>query len=148
MSKYIGFDIDCKKVVACVVENGKRDIYETLGPDVGSMRKFLLSQKQSGVRVELAFEISGEAGFIYDSLLDCVDKINVVNPTKMTWIYRTAKKNDRIDARKMAVLMSIGELPYGDRVKSRISGIVQKNVHEISGKDRRLQGKVCGSEGE
>lgn len=111
MSKYIGFDIDCKKVVACVVENGKRDIYETLGPDVGSMRKFLLKQKQSGVWVELAFEISGEAGFIYDSLLDCVDEIKVANPTKMTWIYRTAKKNDRIDARKMAVLMSIGELP-------------------------------------
>ena len=44
MSKYIGFDIDCKKVVACVVEKGKRDIYETMGPDVGSMRKFLLSQ--------------------------------------------------------------------------------------------------------
>jgi len=64
MSKYIGFDIDCKKVVACVVENGKRDIYETLGPDVGSMRKFLLKQKQSGDRVELAFEIGGEAGFI------------------------------------------------------------------------------------
>ena len=31
MSKYIGFDIDCKKVVACAVENGKKDIYETLG---------------------------------------------------------------------------------------------------------------------
>jgi transposase len=29
----------------------------------------------------------------------------------MTWIYRTAKKNDRIDARKMAVLLSIGEVP-------------------------------------
>jgi transposase len=29
----------------------------------------------------------------------------------MTWIYRTAKKNDRIDARKMAVLLSIGEIP-------------------------------------
>jgi len=111
MSKYIGFDIDCKKVVACVVENGKRDIYETLGPDVGSMRKFLLKQKHSGDRVELAFEISGEAGFIYDSLFDCTDKINVVNPHKATWIFRTAKKNDRIDARKMAVLMSIGELP-------------------------------------
>jgi len=29
----------------------------------------------------------------------------------MTWIYRTAKKNDRMDARKMAVLLSIGEIP-------------------------------------
>ena len=111
MDKYIGFDIDCKKVVACVVQKGEHEIYRTIGPDVDSMRKFLLSQKRSGDRVELAFEISGESGFIYDSLIDLVDKINVVNPHKATWIYRTTKKNDRIDARKMAILLSIGELP-------------------------------------
>lgn len=35
----------------------------------------------------------------------------MANPSKMTWIYRTAKKSDRIDARKMAVLLSIGEIP-------------------------------------
>ncbi len=96
MNKYIGFDIDSKKIVACVVENGKRDIYQTLRSDIGSMRKFLKKQKSSGHRVELAFEISGQAGFIHDSLIDCVDEIKVANPSKMTWIYRTAKKNDRI----------------------------------------------------
>ncbi|MFA5659365.1 MAG: IS110 family transposase [Oscillospiraceae bacterium] len=111
MNKYIGFDIDSNKTVACVVENGKNDIYQTIGPDVQSMRQFLLNQKQPGYKIHLAFEISGQAGFIYDLLTDCVDSINVANPTKMTWIYRTAKKNDRIDARKMAVLMSINELP-------------------------------------
>lgn len=111
MGKYIGFDIDSKKIVACVVESGKKDIYQTLGPDIESMRKFLIKHKQSGHRVELVFEIGGQAGFIYDSLIDCVDDIKVANPSKMTWIYRTTKKNDRIDARKMAVLLSIGEIP-------------------------------------
>ena len=111
MSKYIGFDIDDKKTVACVVEKNRREIYETIGSDIESMRRFLKRQRDSGCRIELAFEISGQAGFIYDSLLDCVDRINIVNPSKMTWIYRTSKKNDRLDARKMAVLLSIGELP-------------------------------------
>lgn len=111
MDKYIGFDIDCKKTVACVVQNGKRDIYATIGPDIGSMRKFLIQQKQDHSKVHLTFEISGSAGFIYDSLIDSADTITVSNPSKMTWIYRTAKKNDRIDARKMAVLLSIGEVP-------------------------------------
>jgi len=91
MNKYIGFDIDSKKIVACVVENGKKDIYQTLKSDIGSMRKFLEKQKSSGHRVELAFEISGQAGFIYDSLVNYVDEIKVANPSKMTWIYRTAK---------------------------------------------------------
>ena len=111
MDKYIGFDIDCKKTVACIVQKKKKDVYATFGSDISSMRRFLTQQKQIGVKVHLVFEISGQAGFIYDSLADAVDTITVANPSKMTWIYRTAKKNDRIDARKMAILLSIGEVP-------------------------------------
>ena len=111
MDKYIGFDIDCKKTVACVVQNGKKDLYATIGPDIGAMRKFLVQQQHNSGKVHLVFEISGQAGFIYDSLIDSVDTITVANPSKMTWIYRTDKKNDRIDARKMAVLLGIGEVP-------------------------------------
>ena len=111
MDKYIGFDIDCKKTVACVVQGGKKDFYATMGSDIKSMRKFLVSQESIGCKRHLVFEISGQAGFIHDSLTDYVDSITVANPSKMTWIYRTAKKNDRIDARKMAVLLSIGEIP-------------------------------------
>ena len=111
MDKYIGFDMDCKKTVACVIQEGQKDIYDSIGPDIGSMKKFLRQQRDSHSRVHLTFEISGQAGFIYDSLIDSVYTITVANPSKMTWIYRTAKKNDRIDARKMAVLLSIGEIP-------------------------------------
>jgi transposase len=111
MDKYIGFDIDSNKTSVCVVQKGKADKYATIGPDVGSMTRFLLDQKKDGSRVHLTFEISGQAGYLYDSLLGCVDSIKVANPDKMTWIYRTSKKNDRIDARKMAVLLSIGEIP-------------------------------------
>ena len=111
MDKYIGFDIDCNKTVACVVENGKKDLYAMIGSDIESMRKFLAQQKHDSGKIHLVFEISGQAGFIYDSLAGYADMITVANPSKMTWIYRTAKKNDRIDARKMAVLLSIGEVP-------------------------------------
>jgi len=111
MDKYIGFDIDSKKTVGCIIEAGKKDRYVTIGSDIKSMSRLLKAEKQNGQRVELVFEISGQAGFIYDSLIDYVDDIKVANPSKMTWIYRTGKKNDRIDARKMAVLLSIGEIP-------------------------------------
>ena len=78
---------------------------------MGYMKKFLLNERRNGYRVHLVFEISGQAGFLYDLLIGCVDSITVANPDKMTWIYRTAKKNDRMDARKMAILLSIGEIP-------------------------------------
>jgi transposase len=109
--KYIGFDIDSNKTSVCIVQKNKADRFSTIGPDVGSMKKLLANEKKEGYSVHLTFEISGQAGFLYDELIGCVDSIKVANPDKMTWIYRTAKKNDRIDARKMAVLLSIGEIP-------------------------------------
>jgi transposase len=111
MDKYIGFDVDSKKVSVCVIEQGKKDVYDTIGPDVGSMKQFLLSQKRDGCQLHLAYEVSGYSGYIHDHLCECVDKIAVCNPTKTTWIYRTKKKSDRIDARKLAVLLYMGELP-------------------------------------
>jgi transposase len=111
MDKYIGFDIDSKKTVACVVQNGKKDKFTTIKTDIELMKKFLQKQKKAGQKIHLTFEISGEAGYRYDALADLVDDITVSNPAKMTWIYRTSKKNDRIDARKQAILLSIGEVP-------------------------------------
>jgi len=111
MDKYIGFDIDDKKTVACVVQKGKKDKYTTFKTDIQQMKNFLKMQRQKGRNLHLTFEISGQAGYRCDQLIESVQDITVSNPSKMTWIYRTAKKNDRIDARKQAVLLSIGEVP-------------------------------------
>lgn len=111
MDKYIGFDIDNKKTVACVVQKGQKDKFTTLKTDIELMKKFLQKQHNPGVKLHLTFEIGGEAGYRYDALADIVEDITVSNPTKMTWIYRTSKKNDRMDARKQAILLSIGEIP-------------------------------------
>ena len=111
MDKYIGFDIDDKKTVACVVQGGQKDRFDTLKTDIQHFRQFLIEEGKGGYRVHLTFEISGRAGFWYDALSDVVDDITVSNPHQLTWIYRTSKKNDRIDARKQAVLLRMGELP-------------------------------------
>jgi transposase len=111
MEKYIGMDIDNKKIICCTVQKNKKDKYQTIKPTIPAMKAFIKEQKEDGSKVHLVYEISGQAGYIYDSLIKCADSITVANPSKMTWIYRTAKKNDRMDARKMAVLLSIGEIP-------------------------------------
>ncbi len=111
MDKYIGFDIDDKKTVACVVQAGQKDIYQTIPTEVAAMRAWLQSQRKSREQLHLTFEVSGQAGWLYDELLDSVDTLTISNPSKMTWIYRTAKKTDRVDARKQAVLLQMGEIP-------------------------------------
>ena len=111
MDKYIGFDIAYKKTVACVVQKGKPDKYDTLPTEVNVMRQWLDKQRKSGDRLHLTFEVSGQSGWLHDNLRDRVDSLAVSNPSQMTWIYRTTKKTDRIDARKQAVLYMMNELP-------------------------------------
>jgi transposase len=111
MDKYIGMDMDSKKIAVCVVDSKGQECHATLKPELGAVRCFIERQKSGGYRVGVAYEISGQAGWWYDNLSDVADEVKVCNPTKMTWIYRTTKKNDRIDARKMAILYRIGELP-------------------------------------
>jgi transposase len=110
-AKYIGFDIDSKKTVACVVPQGQKDRYATFPTDLTQMQQYLQQQRQDGPPGHLTFEISGEAGYREDALREYVDPLTVSNPHQMTWIYRTGKKNDRIGSRKQAVLLSIGEVP-------------------------------------
>jgi len=109
--KYIGFDIDSKNTVACVVQQGRKDVFQCFPTDTRRMQKYLRQLGRDGSPLHLTFEISGEAGYRHDALRPYVESLTVSNPNKMTWIFRTSRKNDRIDARKQAVLLSIDEVP-------------------------------------
>lgn len=137
MDKYIGFDIDDKHTVACVVEKGKKERFRKLKTDIKEMRKYLKQQKTDHSSIHLTFEISGQAGHLYDSLEGYADTITVSNPSQMTWIYRTSKKNDRIDARKQAILLSIGEIPKVHMPSRRIRQWRESIQHR-----RRIIGRV------
>lgn len=39
MDKYIGFDIDSNKTVACVVEKGKRERFSTIRTAIPAMKR-------------------------------------------------------------------------------------------------------------
>lgn len=68
-------------------------------------------QHRSGNPLYLTFEVSGLSGHLHDGLVVVVDRLEASNPTNLTWIHPTARKNDRTDARKRAVLRSMNELP-------------------------------------
>jgi hypothetical protein len=64
MDKYIGFDIDSKKIVACVVENGKKDIYQTLRSDTCSSYTITESRCCSVFWYRIVFFIENNIGKI------------------------------------------------------------------------------------
>lgn len=111
MDKYIGFDVDDKKIVTHVVSFGQEGKYETIVMDLLVIQEWLVAQRSPGDKLFLTFEVSGFSGWMYDNLLEFVDELVICNPTEMTWIYRTRKKSDRIDAFKMSHLYMMGMLP-------------------------------------
>jgi transposase len=112
MDKYIGLDMHLKTTTACVYEakTGVRR-FETLESEVGCLRRWLRKEKRQGGKVYVTFEVGGHAGHYYDELVGEVDELTVCNPSRMPWIYRTGKKNDRLDAEKLSLLMAIDQLP-------------------------------------
>ena len=49
--KYIGFDMACKKTIACVVQQGEKDAYCTLNTDVQQMQKYLQNLREDGSKL-------------------------------------------------------------------------------------------------
>ncbi len=86
MDKYIGLDMDCKKTVGYAIVPGQSESSATFGPDVGSIRRYLRQHSVGGYRVHAVFEISGQAGFLYDELVSDVASLHIANPSKMTRI--------------------------------------------------------------
>ena len=52
--KYIGFDIDYKQTVVCVIHPGQPDRFRALRTDVGQLRQWLKTERGPGDRLDLS----------------------------------------------------------------------------------------------
>lgn len=137
MVQFIGMDVHRKNTVACIYDPASRSArYETLPTDEDRLAEFV--EAQPG-KVRLAFEVSGLAGRLYDRLRPLVDDLQVANPSQTPWIYRTPTKTDRIDAKKLAVLMSVGQLPTVHMPAAEIRewrGLIKGRQHLVQERNR------------
>jgi transposase len=166
ISHYIGFDVHKKSVSYCVktgdgtiVEEGKlRATHEVL-------------RQWAGKRQEPwhgAMEATLFSGWIYDTLKPFAAVLQMGHPAQMKAIFASKKKNDKLDARKIADLVRIDLLPacyvaptemrelrrmlryrnlvvaQAVQMKNRMSGMLMEVGAEYS--KRRLHGKEYFSE--
>jgi hypothetical protein len=59
--EYIGFDINSKKTVDCVLQEGKGDGQASFTTDIRKMKSFLERQRRPREKPNLTFKISREA---------------------------------------------------------------------------------------
>jgi transposase len=59
----------------------------------------------------VCFEASTNYGWLHDALAPIAERVSVAHPSQLRLIFRSKRKNDRIDAERLAKLLYLGEVP-------------------------------------
>jgi transposase len=62
-------------------------------------------------RCRIAVEVGTQIQWVVSVVRPLAAEVQVANPSQIPWLFRSGKKNDRIDARKLSILLSLNQLP-------------------------------------
>ena len=107
--RYVGLDSHWRQSTICVLDHrGKKLLNRTIkGPwskvleEVGKIRK----------PFAVCFEASTGYGYLFERLQTVARRVVVAHPGQLRLIFRSKRKNDRVDAEKLAKLLFLDEVP-------------------------------------
>jgi len=105
----IGLDVHQAKTSVCVMD-GKGNILreqEVVG-GYGAVAEALGKVKEP---FQVCYEASTGYGALHERLAPLASKIAVAHPGRLRLIYQSTKKSNRVDARKLASLMHLNQVP-------------------------------------
>jgi transposase len=102
-------DVHWRQTTICILdENGRRvKMFAVRGP----WQKVLAELRQMTGPWQVCFEASCGYGWLYERLKKMAQKVVVAHPGQLRWIFRSKRKNDRVDAEKLAKLLYLDEVP-------------------------------------
>jgi transposase len=105
----VGLDCHQRLYVICVLdENGKELLLRKIRGGWKQLREVLLGLKQP---FQICYEASCGYGVLHDRLQRLAARILVAHPGQLRLIFRSKRKNDRVDARKLATLLFLDQVP-------------------------------------
>ena len=107
--RYVGLDSHWRQSTICVLDHrGQKLLNRTIkGPwskvleEVGKVRK----------PFAVCFEASTGYGYLFEHLQTIARRVVVAHPGQLRLIFRSKRKNDRVDAEKLAKLLFLDEVP-------------------------------------
>jgi transposase len=107
--RYVGLDVHYRSSTYCVLdENGRELQCETVR---GYWAQLLERLRTLAGPWTICFEASCGYGYLYRELSRLAQRVVVAHPGQLRLIFRAKRKNDRIDARKLAKLLYLDEVP-------------------------------------
>lgn len=108
---YIGLDVHQHTSTYCILnQHGQHQRTVTVKgrwPKLIAQLRHLAAERP----IILAYEASLGYGTLYDQLARFCQRVVVAHPGQLRLIFRSKRKNDRIDARKIATLLFMDQLP-------------------------------------
>jgi len=106
---FVGLDVHQRTSTCCVLDAHGREV-ETRSIQ-GHWTKMVRNLASLGKPPVVVFEASVGYGAIHDALAGCCERVVVAHPKRLRLIFNTKRKNDRVDARKLAKLLYLDEVP-------------------------------------
>ena len=134
---YIGMNVHQSSTTFCLFDpkQDKGHRYRTLTrPTTVEALQAVLRPFARCCRV--AFEVGTQAQWIAKIVRPLAAEVQVANPSRIPWLFRDGRKNDAIDARKLATLLhhrpseKNGPASHGSHVPSRIGPRLDPSEYE------------------
>jgi transposase len=135
----IGLDVHQRLFVVCILDvNGKRIKEFCVRGHSSKLTDALAKLKQP---FAICYEASCGYGYLYDQLSRIARRVVVAHPGQLRLIFRSKKKSDRVDARKLATLLYLDQVPtvYVPRVNVRDWRALIEFRHRLIDKRTRVK---------
>ena len=109
---YIGMDVHQQSTTFCFFDPAAakdRQYRAVTRPTTAEAIRGVL-QPYDG-QCQVAFEVGTQAQWVASIVRPLASEVQVANPSRIPWLFRDGRKNDAIDARKLATLLYLGQLP-------------------------------------
>ena len=105
----IGLDVHLRLFVLCILDSAGKLVKEERlrgGPEL-----LLAYLQKLRSPFQICYEASCSYGFLYDRLQTLARRVVVAHPGGLRLIFRAKRKHDRVDARKLATLLFLDQVP-------------------------------------
>jgi transposase len=107
---YVGLDVHAKRSSMCILdENGK--LVKHLEVKGAWPRLLEVVDAQVPKPFAICYEASCGYGHLYDQFSKRAERVSVAHPGQLRLIFRSKKKNDRVDGKKLATLLYLDAVP-------------------------------------
>lgn len=107
--RYVGLDVHQSMSAVCILdEHGKKEKQFIVR---GRWTKLVEALQEIPRPFAVCYEASNGYGFLSDLFSRMCDKVVVAHPGQLRLIFRSKRKNDRVDAEKLAKLLFLDEVP-------------------------------------